>query len=274
MSAELATVSFRTESGVTEDEPWTAVGSAVLSNTVPWRTFRWYKGQRHYSGTYWSATMRDHVVYESRLELARLMLADFDRSVRRILAQPFLLKAKVGGKIRKHIPDYFLATNHGPLVIDVKPEHLLDKPTVAYTFAWTRRLVEARGWQYEVWSGAPSAKLENLRFLAGYRRPWLFDAVLLDEIRSTQMEGRTLGEALRGLEGHDPALIRAAVLHLLWQGELKTDLSTPLSGRHELEHRPSTRSGLPSARANAEHWLSPAGQLWASPPPSPANSSA
>jgi hypothetical protein len=27
---------------------------------------------------------------------------------------------------------------------------------------------------------------------------------------------------------------RAAVLHLLWRGELKTDLSTPLSDRHQL----------------------------------------
>ena len=90
MSAELATVSFRTESGVAEDESWTVVDSTVLSNTVPWRTFRWYKGQRHYSGMYWSATMRDHVVYESRLELSRLIFADFDRVVQRILAQPFL----------------------------------------------------------------------------------------------------------------------------------------------------------------------------------------
>jgi hypothetical protein len=62
MSAELATVSFRTESGVAEDESWPVVDSAVLSSTVPWRTFRWYKGQRHYSGLYWSATMGDHVV--------------------------------------------------------------------------------------------------------------------------------------------------------------------------------------------------------------------
>jgi hypothetical protein len=104
MSAELATVSFRTESGVTEDESWTAVSSAVLSNAVPWRTFRWYNGQQHYSGTYWWATMHGHVVYESRLELARLIFADFDRSVHRFVAQPFLLKAKVYGKICKHIP--------------------------------------------------------------------------------------------------------------------------------------------------------------------------
>jgi hypothetical protein len=91
MSAELATVSFRTESGVAEDKPWTVVDSAVLSSTVPWRKFRWYKGQRHYSGVYWSATMRDHVVYESRLELSRLIFADFDQAVERILALPFLL---------------------------------------------------------------------------------------------------------------------------------------------------------------------------------------
>src|SRR5487761_1130930 len=234
MSAELATVSFRTESGVAEDKSWTVIDSAVLSNTVPWRKFRWYKGQRHYSGVYWSATMRDHVVYESRLELSRLIFADFDQAVQRILAQPVLLKAKVDGKGRKHIPDYFLATDHGPVVVDVKPEHLLAEPTVAYTFAWTRRLVEARGWRYEVWSGAPSPEMENVRFLAGYRRPWLFDATMLDQIRSADLAGCAFGEVVRGLDGCDPAAARAAVLHLLWRGELKTDLSTPLSDRHEI----------------------------------------
>jgi len=66
------------------------------------------------------------------------------------------------------------------------------------------------------------------------RRPWLVDAALLDEIRGTDVTGRTLGELARGLGARDPALTRAAVLHLLWQGELKTDLNTPLSGRHEL----------------------------------------
>jgi hypothetical protein len=234
MATKSATVSFRTESDVAEDESWKLVDSARLAKAVPWRTFRWYKGQRHYSGTYWSATMRDHVVYESRLELSRLIFADFDRAVQRILAQPFLLKAAVDGRIRKHIPDYFLVTDHGPVIVDVKPEHLLAKPAVAYTFAWTRRLVEARGWQYEVWSGAPTAELENLRFLAGYRRAWLFDAALLDQVRGADVDGRTFGEVVRGLDDCDPAVARATVLHLLWLGELKADLSTPLSDRHQL----------------------------------------
>ena len=178
--------------------------------------------------------MSDHVIYESRLELARLIFADFDRAVHRILAQPFLLKAKVGGKIRKHIPDYFLVTDHGPAVIDVKPEHLLAKPTVAYTFAWTRRLVEARGWRYSSGAGRSHPELENLRFLAGYRRPWRFDAALLDQVHGAVVAGRTFGEVVRGLADCDPAAARAAVLHLLWRGELTTDLSAPLSDRHQL----------------------------------------
>jgi hypothetical protein len=41
------------------------------------------------AGGYWSATEGRHVIYESRLELARLLFSDFDRSVHRICAQPF-----------------------------------------------------------------------------------------------------------------------------------------------------------------------------------------
>src|SRR5262245_54677729 len=45
---------------------------------LPVREFRSYRGRRHYSGWYWSATTGGHVVYESRLELARILLADQD----------------------------------------------------------------------------------------------------------------------------------------------------------------------------------------------------
>ena len=232
MSSELTTANFRTGSGVTEDVPWTAVDSVMLAGAVPWRTFRWYNGQQHYSGSYWSVTMGGHVVYESRLELSRLIFADFDRSVRHILAQPFLLKCKADGKVRRHIPDYFLVTDDGPVVVDVKPRRLLARPKVSYTFDWTRRLVEERGWRFQVWSEPRPHELENLRFLAGYRRPWLFDAGLLDQVRGADVEGRSLGEVVLGLAGRDPAAARAAVLHLLWRGELTTDLSTPLSSTH------------------------------------------
>lgn len=83
-----------------EGRAWSEVSVELLVSAVPWRTFRWFKGQKHYSGIYWSATTNDHVIYESRLELARLLFADFDPSVRHIVAQPFLLRADLEGKVR------------------------------------------------------------------------------------------------------------------------------------------------------------------------------
>lgn len=128
-AAASITVSQRGANGIlVENREWVTASIDELAAAAPWRTFRWYSGQRHYSGTYWSATMRDHVIYESRLELARLLFADFDPSVRRVVAQPFLLKAEVDGAVRKHIPDYLLVTDEGPVVVDVKPLHRLSKP--------------------------------------------------------------------------------------------------------------------------------------------------
>ncbi|GGT73592.1 hypothetical protein P6B95_00195 [Streptomyces atratus] len=65
-------------------------------------------GQKHYSGSYWSSTQSDYVIYESRLELARLLYADSDSDsdVTAIVARPLLLRAEVDGAPHRHIPDY------------------------------------------------------------------------------------------------------------------------------------------------------------------------
>src|SRR3546814_15430701 len=64
--------------------------------------------QRHFSGSYWSATMEAPVGYESRLEYVNLLLADFDPRVVWILSQPFLVDGDDRGTARKHVPDYLL----------------------------------------------------------------------------------------------------------------------------------------------------------------------
>lgn len=142
-----------------------------LIASSPWREFRWYRKQRHYSGTYWSATMRAPVGYESRLELAWLLEADFDLRVTWIGSQPFLLEGTDGERIRRHIPDYLLVRDDQSLcVLDVKPHAMLTRPRVRDALSWSRRSVEERGWEYRIGSEPEPVRNANVRFLAGYRR--------------------------------------------------------------------------------------------------------
>lgn len=67
-------VSFRRGEDLCERTvEWKSAAMEDLREAAPWRTFRWYRGQKHYSGWYWSSTTRDLVIYESRLELANLI---------------------------------------------------------------------------------------------------------------------------------------------------------------------------------------------------------
>jgi hypothetical protein len=218
------------EDGADSAVQWRKASTELLFAARPWRTFRWYHGQRHYSGFYWSCTEQDLVIYESRLELARLLLADFDRSVRRIVAQPFLLEAEIEGRLRRHVPDYLLLLDGGPVVVDVKPAVRLSKPEVVFTFDWTRAVVESRGWRYEVATEPAAAELENVRFLAGYRRDAVFNSVLVEELRSLDLTGWSLAEAFACLPDRPAPIVRAAVLHLLWKQHWTVDLTETLCG--------------------------------------------
>ncbi len=125
-------VAFRDGSGVVSTGDLATVGAEALAAGLPWRVFRWRHGQAHYSGWYWSATTGGHVVYESRLELARLLLADFDPGVVAIAAQPFCVTAQVAGRSRRHVPDFLLVHADGAgTVVNVKPAEQLRRSKLA-----------------------------------------------------------------------------------------------------------------------------------------------
>lgn len=202
-----------------------------FAGSVPWRRWRSYHGQPHLSGSYWAATVGDHVVYESRLELERLLLADFDPRVTAMWAQPCLLSGVVDGVERRHVPDFLFATAGGVVtVVNVKPADRLRDPKVAAALAWPAVVFEAHGWGYEIWSGAPRAVVENVRFLAGYRRPGLVDEAVLDSALAQVTHAEPLGDLERRLAAGGPGwTVRPAVLALLWRRRLETDLRLPLS---------------------------------------------
>ena len=230
-------VSVRLREGPVSERPLREVTAGQVVGAAPWRMTRSARGQAHYPGCYWSATAGGHVIYESRLELARLLLADFDPGVTAIAAQPFLLRAQVSGRVRRHVPDFLLVrADRTVQVVNVKPVARLADPAVAEALAWPGRLFEARGWGHEIWAGADPVLLANVRFLAGYRRPGMppdaVTAAVLGEVRS----GESIGGLLDRIEPACPRPeARAAVLRLLWKRSLGTDLSRPLDAGSVLE---------------------------------------
>jgi hypothetical protein len=197
---------------------------------LPVREFRWYKGRQHYSGWYWSSTMCRLVAYESRLELARIMLADFDPEVAGLAAQPFQMTASDGGKDRRHVPDLLLVGRDGAVtVVDVKAASKLRDTAVQAQFSWTRELAASRGWGFEAWSGTDRQLLDNVRFLAGYRRGAAIEADLIAVVLDAAREPSAIGAVEQFLAGRHPVqLTRPVLLHLLWTGRLRADLGRPL----------------------------------------------
>jgi hypothetical protein len=229
----------RYDDGLTREFPLDRLRLGDFRHSVPWRQVRSRHGQAHYSGSYASATTGGFVVYESRLELARLLLADFDPQVEQIYAQPFRLAARTGGRARHHVPDFLFVSAAGTArLVNVKPAERLQDPRVAEALAWPGVLVERRGWEYEVWSGADATVLENVRFLAGYRRPWVVPAEEAERAWACVRDGEQFADAeLRVAGGRPRHEARPALLALLWAGRLTTDLTRPLSGESVLRRR-------------------------------------
>lgn len=235
MKTGIVQLTFKDSAGAVQETELAMARTTDLAGGQPWRLFRWHHGQAHYSGWYWSATMGKHVVYESRLELARLLLADFDPRVVSIAAQPFHVTERLEGRTRRHVPDYLLLDQDGVVtVVNVKPADLLAKPKIAAALEWAETVFAGRGWRHEIWSGASMAVLANVRFLAAYRHRDRVAADVLARVEDTVGESVSLDE-LEASWPHQSGDVRSAALHLLWRGVFRADLSSPLSGSTVLE---------------------------------------
>ncbi|WP_331756084.1 TnsA-like heteromeric transposase endonuclease subunit [Streptomyces sp. NBC_01643] len=102
----------------------------------PSRAFPVYRGQKNFTGWWWTSTTDTHVGYESWLERAVLIGLDFDSDVVGISSQPFWLHWFDGTQPRRHAPDYFVRRADGSAdVVDVRPRHRRTRPR-----ARTRRM--------------------------------------------------------------------------------------------------------------------------------------
>jgi hypothetical protein len=109
--------------GTSRQEPLAQCWNQPFERGLPVRRFVSRFGQRYFPGWWWSATMSDHVGFESWLERDHAMLLDFDPDVVAFASQPFWLVWRADGKQRRHAPDYFARLHDGTgVVVDVRAD--------------------------------------------------------------------------------------------------------------------------------------------------------
>jgi hypothetical protein len=177
-------------------------------------------------------------MYESRLELTRLLVAEFNPLLLDVREQTFHLTLRFrDGLVIRHIPDFlFTFDGQPPHLVNVKPPGWEHDAKLRLTFETLASLCAEQGWSYETWTGESLTYIENLRWLAAYRRRSVIPAsdeeilTTLDLV-STPMSIGDLEQWARGVGVRNA---RSVVLHLLWMSVLRTDLSVPLSAKSEV----------------------------------------
>ncbi|WP_433605716.1 TnsA-like heteromeric transposase endonuclease subunit [Dactylosporangium sp. CA-139114] len=178
-------VRFVVEDGTQCQLPWTDAWAVRFESAAPARRFTSYRGQRHFPGRWWTATMGRHVGFESWLERDHLMLLDFDPSVVGVSSQPYWLTwTDEEGGARAHVPDFFARRDDGSaLVVDCRPVQRRKAADLA-VFGVIRQVCQLLGWEYRL-VGAPDViTTANVRWLAGYRHPRHSRPGLSDALRA------------------------------------------------------------------------------------------
>ncbi|WP_224273675.1 TnsA-like heteromeric transposase endonuclease subunit [Nocardioides lacusdianchii] len=190
----------------------------------PVRTPRAFKGQRNFAGSWWFATTRTHVAFESWLERDHLMLLDFAPEVVAVAAQPFTAMLPMSSGPGRHTPDFFVRAVDGTgVVIDVRPDERAVKD--AEVFDATAAACAQVGWGYQRLGDIAPTLNANVRWLSGYRHPRCRTKDVADALLGAVTKSEQTVGTLARLVG-DPVVVLPCLFHLLWSGELDAALRT------------------------------------------------
>lgn len=154
------------------------------------------------------------------------MLLDFDSDVSGVSSQPFTLSWRGSGAGMSHTPDYFARlAGGGAVVIDVRPASRV-RPRDELKFTATAAVCAAAGWSFRLVHELDPVQAANVRWLSGYRHPRHGDPQLAPLLLSVFAGGAGLMAGVSAVA--DPLRGLPVLFHLLWRGDLVTDLSAAL----------------------------------------------
>ncbi len=188
-----------------------------------------YKGQKHFPGYFWMSCMNALVAYESRLEMTILLQLDFNKAVRHVVSQPFVLHYEANNRLYRHTPDFLAIYENGAAeVINVKPRQFINAERNRLAFTACKNASIEMGWAYSTRSEIDTVLLRNLKWLGGYRRPPVALAEYRQQLMNATGESISINKVIKAVEGLS-AVVRPVLFHLLWSGDIQADLRSRMT---------------------------------------------
>ena len=160
-----------------------------------------------------------------------LMQLDFNPATVAVVSQPFILHTANSKNSFEHIPDFLVVSaTEEIMVIDVKPKKFVATAENVRKFEATAAACELVGWDYAVQSEPNRSFLENLRWLAGYRRRFpTVDLYAEKLIKTCEKEPLPLQDLVSRVG--PPILVRPILFHLLWHRLLEINMHAQLNNK-------------------------------------------
>lgn len=200
-----------------------------LWETEPIRQGMQYQNRRNQHGLYYWSRTRQHIWYESALELACLIELDHQGTAVKVAAQPFRVLFRRDAPAIYHDPDFFaLHANGDQVIYDVKPVVRIDEKA-RQQFDETARVCAGVGWRHEVLSETGPTRTINLSFLRAARLPRCHPpSEVFERLLDIFGAARPVGEAAAMVNRRHPALVMPYIKHLIWHRYLSVDLDQAL----------------------------------------------
>ena len=197
-------------------------------------------------GTFPSLKMREQVPYESTLERDLLFFLEYDTSVVRYQAQPFLITgSSADGNAHTYIPDFQVIRTGGKEIVECKKTAHLNEAHTRQQLALGQAWADTNQHLFVLITDTDlraGHRLANLKLLWRYSRLSV-SVRLIEQCRSffaAQPRDTSLAALAAFLSGQESSFTQFPALYsLLFQHVLQADLTAPLE--------PSTRVWLPSS---------------------------
>lgn len=120
-----------------------------------------------------SLKMKRMVSFESLIEHDFIYVLDFEPAVERFCEQPLTIEYQHEGKKRRYTPDFHIVHLGQDLLVECKPQPLVNDPVNQIKFEAARQWCQDRGWFFGVMTDAhlaTTSRVENIKLLTRFAR--------------------------------------------------------------------------------------------------------